>query len=252
MNNPPQPQYTDDDLVLLSSYLDRQVTPAEQQAIEERLQVDRALQAELEELRITVALLRDLEPVVAPRSFTLDPAQVRPRRPLLAGWMRLGSLLAALILALTVTTVYWSGQPVASVFEAIPQSETMLAETEQGEPAPRLAPVQPALPSVAESVPPVDTTTADAAEMLTAPTAEAVVPDTGSAALTLPTESPDQYGLESRPEAARAAETEASAPAVEPEPPPGTGWVLVAAGMLGILSLGAITWFIVRPYRRRR
>mgnify|MGYP005842561909 CR=1 FL=1 len=251
MKHLPQPQHTDDDLVLLSSYLDRQLTPAEQQAVEERLQVDRALQAELDELRITTALLRDMQPVVSPRSFTLDPAQVRPRRPLLVGWMRLGSLLAALVLALTVTTVYsLLGQPVATVFEAMPQDELVLPEVGQSEPQSRLAPLQSAPPSVADSVPPVDTIP-DTADMLIAPTDGAAVPDdSGSAALALPVAPPDQHGLESQPEAASAAEAETITSDAEPEPPPGARWVLVVVGMLGILGLGIITWFIVRPYRR--
>ncbi len=251
MNNLPQSQSTDDDLVLLSSYLDRRLAPAEQQAVEERLQVDHALQTELDELRITTALLRDLEPVVPPRSFTLDPEQVRPRRPLFVGWMRLGSLLAALVLALTVTTVYsLLGQTVAPVSKTMLQDEPVLPESGQSEPAPRLAPLQPAPPAVADSVPPVDTIP-DAADMLIAPTDGAAVPDdSGSAALALPVAPPDQHGLESQPEAASAAESETIAPVAEPEPPSGTGWVLVVTGMLGLFALGAITWFIVRPHRR--
>ncbi len=251
MKNLPQPQHTDDDLVLLSSYLDRQLAPAEQQAIEERLRVDHALQAELDELRITTALLRDLEPVVPPRSFTLDPEQVRPRRPLLVGWMRLGSLLAALVLALTATTVYsLLGQTVAPVSETMLQDEPVLPESGQSEPAPRLAPLQPAPPAVADSVPPVDTIP-DAADMLIAPTDRAVVPDDpGSAALALPAATPNQHGLESQPETASAAESETIVPTPEPEPLPGAKWVLVVVGMLGIVGLGVMTWFIFRPHRR--
>ncbi len=251
MKKSPQPRYTDDDLILLSSYLDRQVTPAEQQAIEDRLQVDRALQAELEELRITTALLRNMQPVMLPRSFTLDPAQVRPRRPLFVGWMRLGSLLTAFVLALTVTTVYLLlGQPVVTVFEAMPQGELVLPQAEQSESEPRLAPLHSVPPSGADSVPPVDPIP-DSADILIAPTDGAAVPDdAGSAALALPAVPPDRHGLQSRPEAVSAAEAEPIVSAAEPEPPPGAKWVLVVVGMLGIVGLGVMTWFIFRPHRR--
>ena len=95
----------DDDLSLLSAYIDGITTDAERVALEERLQREPALQQELNELRTTVRLLSDLPPVTPPRSFTIDPATVQPKRWWLttASLLQLGSALAAVMLALTVT-----------------------------------------------------------------------------------------------------------------------------------------------------
>lgn len=99
------PQLNDEDLDLLSAYLDHQVEDGERAALEARLEREPALRRALDELRVTVALLRDLPPARPPRSFTLDPAALAPRPRWLAaaGWMRLGSAIAAVLLALTVT-----------------------------------------------------------------------------------------------------------------------------------------------------
>jgi len=68
-------QYSEQDLILLNSYLDGRLDAAERAALEARLAQDRALRDELESLRATVGLLKMAERVPAPRSFTLDPAQ---------------------------------------------------------------------------------------------------------------------------------------------------------------------------------
>lgn len=101
-----QSNLSDDDLILLSSYLDNQLTAAERLVLERRLKTDAALRAELEELRAVTTLLRELSPVIPPRSFTLDLTQVPVRRPWRSGWMRYGSALAALLLTLTVTGLF--------------------------------------------------------------------------------------------------------------------------------------------------
>jgi anti-sigma factor RsiW len=121
--NPFQSNLSDDDRLLLSSYIDDQLTPAERNRLEQRLQTEPDLRAELEELRATTMLLRDTPPLVPPRSFTLAPDQARTRRPLLSGWVRLGSALAAIVLALTFTGVFifygqtMSGGSVAQMVE---------------------------------------------------------------------------------------------------------------------------------------
>ncbi len=97
------PQLNDADLELLSSYLDGQVTPAERAALEARLQHEPELRRALDELRATVTALRELPPVRPPRSFTLDPAQHRPRGWAWARWLQMGSALCALLLGLTIT-----------------------------------------------------------------------------------------------------------------------------------------------------
>lgn len=98
---------SDKDVELLSSYLDNQLPTEERVALERRLRVEPELRSELEELRAAIALLRDLPPVAPPRSFILDPSHAHTqRRPFfLSGWVQLGSALAALVLALTVTTL---------------------------------------------------------------------------------------------------------------------------------------------------
>ena len=70
----------DADLELLSAYIDSQLASSERAALEQRLRDEPGLRAVLDELRATVGLLRDLEPLKPPRSFTLDVPAARPRR----------------------------------------------------------------------------------------------------------------------------------------------------------------------------
>jgi len=70
---------------LLSAYLDGMLSAEEQAALEARLDAEPALRQRLEAMRQTVALLRQLPSVPAPRNFLLTPAMVQPRpqpRPL--------------------------------------------------------------------------------------------------------------------------------------------------------------------------
>jgi hypothetical protein len=62
------------DLELLSAYLDGALTDREQRALEQRLAHDNTLRTEMDHLRDTVALVRELPRLKAPRQFTLDPA----------------------------------------------------------------------------------------------------------------------------------------------------------------------------------
>lgn len=93
-------QPDDAELEQLSAYLDQQLPPAEAAALEARLQREPELRAALNELQATVTILRDLGPVAPPRSFSLDPATVAPRRTAwFGGWWRAGSAVAALLVA---------------------------------------------------------------------------------------------------------------------------------------------------------
>jgi len=73
--------------MLLSAYLDGQLSAGEQVHLEAQLASDPALQAEFEALRHTVALVRSLPPLPVPRNFILPqrmsarPQPVRPLRP---------------------------------------------------------------------------------------------------------------------------------------------------------------------------
>jgi hypothetical protein len=62
------------DTELLSAYLDGELSAGESAALEQRLRQDSRLQAELESLQTTIALLGMAERVPVPHNFTLDPA----------------------------------------------------------------------------------------------------------------------------------------------------------------------------------
>lgn len=65
-----------EDLLALSAYLDGALPPPERITLEQRLAVEPTLQAELESLRETVALLKSLPRLKAPRDFSLTPAML--------------------------------------------------------------------------------------------------------------------------------------------------------------------------------
>ncbi len=65
----------------LSAYIDGELPTRERAVLEARLLTEPALRRELESLRATSALLRDLPPMTAPRSFTLSPEMLNPPAP---------------------------------------------------------------------------------------------------------------------------------------------------------------------------
>jgi len=98
---------------LLSAYLDGELSAGERARLEAQLANDPALQAELDALRQTVALVHDLPQIPSPRNFILPqtipsrprPApQARPRRawaaPLLTAATAVASLLFVAVLSL--------------------------------------------------------------------------------------------------------------------------------------------------------
>jgi anti-sigma factor RsiW len=97
-------QDNEQDILLLSAYIDNKLTNEERVSLESRLQSDPALQEELAALRETVALIRQMPKLKAPRSYTLDPAIYgKPRRNILDfGWLRLVPLAAAAVLAVVI------------------------------------------------------------------------------------------------------------------------------------------------------
>jgi hypothetical protein len=92
----------------LSAYIDHQLPPAEQAALEQRLAHEPELRAALAELRLTVRAVRALPMVKPPRNFTLTPAQAglpaggRVRRGSLFSTLRLAAALSAVALAVVV------------------------------------------------------------------------------------------------------------------------------------------------------
>lgn len=155
MTQQPTPQLNDNDIELLSAYIDDQLSAGERSTLEVRLEREPALREALAELRATVELLHELPVLPPPRSFTIDPASVRPRGFWLVRWMWLGSALATLLLAVTLTfNMVRFGQGAASMAPA-PAAESMeqaapQAELAQEEPEATMAPqatTAPAMPA---------------------------------------------------------------------------------------------------------
>lgn len=132
MNNRPQKStssLSDDEIELLSAYLDNELSAAERVNLERRLGADPGLQAELEDLRAVGAALKSLDPLPPPRSFTLDPAQVARPRPFfpLTWFMQLGSGLAGLALVLLASVQLLAGGLGGAV--PVPAAAPMAAAT---------------------------------------------------------------------------------------------------------------------------
>ena len=175
--NQPTNQLNQADSDLLSAYLDKQLSREAQQSLDQRLEREPHLRAELSDLRATVALLHELEPARPPRSFTLDPATVRAPQSLWqlpATWMRLGSAFAVLLLALTVTLNTSRGRSTSS---AVPMTGAAMpaATSAPAAAAPAALAAQPPAP-VAASGETTDSTANSAARTMVEPTADGSQP----------------------------------------------------------------------------
>ncbi len=91
---------------LLSAYLDDELSAGERAHLEAQLATDQALQTELDALRYTVTLVRDLPPAPLPRNFILpqtmtarpQPAPLaRPRRARLAPFLTAATAIVSLM-----------------------------------------------------------------------------------------------------------------------------------------------------------
>jgi hypothetical protein len=233
---PPQPNNdTPDDVLLLSAYIDDELTASERATLEDRLNDDPALRRELEELRTTTALLRDMPTVTPPRSFALDAEQVRPRRSLLAspfftgtmGVLRFGGLAAALVVAVTVTTLIYLGQAdgeTAQVADAPPVPESA-APDGMGGGAPEAGMLRQG-----ETAPPAAADTPAEAEEVAPMLGEAAPTAPAAAAEAAPSPPPEEQAATILEEDAAAAdeaaeseaETEAEAAPAADEPPAAT------------------------------
>lgn len=110
---------TPHDYEQLSAYLDGVLSEAERRALEARLLDEPDLRRELEALRATVALVRGLPPVKAPRDFTLTAQMARPPRllflPTTAAFSAISAAAATLLVALGVVVLLSrSGSPAAA------------------------------------------------------------------------------------------------------------------------------------------
>jgi hypothetical protein len=92
------------DVELLSAYLDGDLPPKEAEKLKARLRQEVLLRRRLDELRHTVAQLKGLPPVRAPRNFTLTPAMagIKPRPQPLFNFFRFASAVAAVALVIVV------------------------------------------------------------------------------------------------------------------------------------------------------
>lgn len=67
------------DYELLSAYIDGELTDAERETVDQRLVSEPILQQELTSLRNTVNLINQLQPMAAPRNFTLTADMITPK-----------------------------------------------------------------------------------------------------------------------------------------------------------------------------
>lgn len=202
----PQPDNTAErDFELLSAYLDNQLSVSERVTLERRLGDEPQLRTELEDLRATVGVLRDLEPARPPRSFTLDPATA-PRRaaPLLGGlarWFQFGSGFAGLALVLLASVQIFFGARASAVFLEVNSglSGGPMASAPMSAAAPTEAPflAQATAPAALESAPaaaaaPTEAPAAPAAAGAAAAPTAAPLPtfDPAAAAMVAPTAAP--------------------------------------------------------------
>ncbi len=186
----PQPNTpTDADLELLSAYIDNQLSVAERVGLEERLRAEPLLRAELAELRTTTELLRDLEPVRLPRSFTLDPATA-PRRARFfpfAWVLQFSSGLAGMALVLLASVQLLAAPNMAPVaFESVPAP--MQAQGEAGDlsveavPAATMAPAEAMRLQETAAVPEASMSTAEDSAVQDDAAAQAPLPSGGGTA----------------------------------------------------------------------
>ncbi len=101
------------DLDRLSAYLDNSLSPADRARLEDRLGREPELRAALNDLRVTVRLLRALPTLKPPRNFTLTAAQAeairRPRGLQLFPALRLATALATLLFAAVLAADFGGG-----------------------------------------------------------------------------------------------------------------------------------------------
>ncbi len=133
----PNTPLSDRDLEMLSAYLDGELRPSEEVALEARLAREEALRAVLEDLRANRLLLRQAPRLKAPRSFALDPAVFGQRYP---WWQRafFGNLLqisgalgaAAAIVLIVIGLVMNMSQQTAPAVSPSPALEVAAQPTQ--------------------------------------------------------------------------------------------------------------------------
>ena len=197
---------------MLSAYVDGQVSESEASRIEQHLGGCEEYRLELDSLRATVALLRDLPQLEVPRSFTLAeaPYSVRYTRPVVWGAGLATSLAALLLVALLMVDVLDIVSQTAVVDETAAWgvlTQAAVAATEAGGPA---IPAELPPPTADEEAPasPVQPAAAvPAPAVVAAPAPEA--------AMAAPAPQPPEIAPEAEMDTAVALEAPAEVAAVE-------------------------------------
>lgn len=247
---------------LLSAYLDDELSPRERAQLEARLQADPKLRARLKMLQQTVALVRRLPRVQAPRNFLLTPAMVRspePRRPGRYRWLAPAFTAASALTALMfLSIVAFHTLVLPTQFAAAPPApEPAIVEAPREE-----AEIEvPALPT--QAAPPREQTAEERMDLAgkVAPTATlteamplvAPTPPTQTLAPTEET-APSQTSPPPVAEAPPEALGEAGPPPAQsesfPPPRPWSGWPWLAAGLglatVALAAAAAWAWRIRR------
>ena len=146
----PRPPLSERDWAQLSAYLDGKLNARQRAALERRLAAEPHLRQALTELHETVALLRALPTLPAPRNFTLDPTLYgrAPRRWRVAAALQLsGALGTALAVVLIVLGVLFPAQQSARPQNAPPAENVAWLPTASS--TPTVAATPQALPTFA-------------------------------------------------------------------------------------------------------
>lgn len=206
------------DTELLSAYIDGEVTPDEASRVEEHLPSCSRCAEELESLRWTVNLLREVPPVPIPRSFVVRAADLQPeagrRRFTRPNWLFRGlqwaTVATAALLLLVVAADFLNfGQAPAPMLMQAAQSERrgpqVAGEADESEVAEQTVPVLVTVQVEREEV----------AELLSGPK-EVPAPTNAPElpALTLRKQQPGEEGAEAVREAAPPATQQPQAPPV--------------------------------------
>ena len=253
---------------LLSAYLDGEVTASERRMVAEHLSECGACTSELEELKMTVGLLRDLPDLPVPRSFTLERAPVPADggtgllRAARLATAAAGSLAAVMLVGTMAVGVLTGGADdsesamqsdyipaAADVPTSVPQAPVPKAAA----PVPAAAPASaaPAAPAAAAMAAPIPDTAEEMEEAdATAAETETPVPSPGATPLPSPTVTPAPVEVMSQA-VADVLEAEAEDPRPEEEPRSDASWRLPAAlGGLLLLFAAATGWLTVLIRRR--
>lgn len=142
-SNSPTPSLSDQDALLISAYLDDMLSDDERRTFEQRLNEDRFLQDELGAMRATVALIKQLPILKAPRDFTLSADDVAESSPTPSServlhlpnraWWFMGSLAALFAVILGMVYLNQVTQPTTQSANPVAMGMTATLDTDPSE-----------------------------------------------------------------------------------------------------------------------